>query len=359
MNRSYLHLRRAGFLIVPILLAWTLAFVTQAQSISTQPAAPAQQPTPDSLPHSSSGSLHGTVTDSAGDVIVGAHVTLVSVISKQQRVILTDGTGVFTFPRLDAGTFDLTVTSGGFAPAVIQKIALASGETQEIPDIKLQISTANTTIRVNVSNYGLAEEQMHAQEKQRVLGVIPNFYASYVWRAEPLTSGQKFRLALRSMVDPVTFLATGAIAGIEQSQNNFSGYGQGTEGYAKRYGASYTDSFIGTMLGGAVLPSILHQDPRYFVKGTGSIRSRALYAISTVVICRGDNGRWQPNYSNVFGTLGSAAISNIYYPASDRGTVTIDNALIATASGAVGALFQEFVIRKISRGVSSSPQTKP
>lgn len=352
-------LRRAGFFIAPILLVWTLSFVMQAQSISTQPTAPAQQPTPDSLPNTSSGILHGTVTDSAGDVIVGAHVRLVSVISKQQRVLLTDGAGIFMFTGLDAGTFDLTITSDGFAPSVIQKIVLAPGETQEIPDIKLQISMTNTSVHVNFSSYALAEEQMHAQEKQRVFGVLPNFYASYVWQAEPLTSGQKFHLAFRSMVDPVTFLATGAIAGIEQWNNNFPGYGQGAEGYAKRYGAAYTDGFIGTMLGGAILPSLLHQDPRYFVKGTGSIRSRALYAISTVVICRGDNGRWQPNYSNVFGTLGAAAISNIYYPSTNRGVVTIDNALIATASGAVGALVQEFVIRKISLGVPSSAQSKP
>ena len=75
---------------------------------------------------------------------------------------------------------------------------------------------------------------------------------------------------------------------------------------------------IDTFIGSAILPSILHQDPRYFYKGTGSITSRALYAISTVVICRGDNGRWQPNYSNVAGNLISAGISNLYYPASNR-----------------------------------------
>jgi hypothetical protein len=111
------------------------------------------------------------------------------------------------------------------------------------------------------------------------------------------------------------------------------------------------------MIGGALLPSLLHQDPRYFYKGTGSVTSRALYAISTVVICKGDNGKWQPNYSNVLGNLAAAGISNAYYPSTDRDNarVTIDNALIGTASGAIGSLIQEFLLKKISRGVHAAP----
>jgi hypothetical protein len=200
-----------------------------------------------------------------------------------------------------------------------------------------------------------------AQEKQRVLGVFPNFYTSYVWHATPLTSGQKFHLALRTSIDPVTFLSDGVAAGIEQWQNYFSGYGQGSEGYAKRFGAAYADDFVSAMVGGAILPSVLHQDPRYFYKGTGSIPSRALYAIATVVICRGDNGRWQPNYSNVLGNLTSAGISNLYYPSTDRkgAGVTIDNALIGTAEGAISSLLQEFVLRRVSRGVRQPITVEP
>jgi hypothetical protein len=110
---------------------------------------------------------------------------------------------------------------------------------------------------------------------------------------------------------------------------------------------------VGTLLTDAVLPSLLHQDPRYFYKGTGSIRSRALYAIANVVICKGDNGHWQPNYSNVLGNLAAAGISNLYYPASNRNGagLTIQNSLIGTAAGAIGSLFQEFLVKKISRGV--------
>jgi len=190
--------------------------------------------------------------------------------------------------------------------------------------------------------------------------VVPNFYVSYNWNAEPLTARQKFGLALRTTVDPATFLGAGIAAGIEQGLDDFPGYGQGAEGYAKRYGAAYTDGLVGVMLGGAVFPSLLHQDPRYFYMGTGSIRSRAWYAISTAFITRGDNGRWQPNYSNLLGTFAAAGVSNAYYPPASRGLqLTIDNSLLGIAGVAAGALLQEFVIRKFSRGVPAVTDTQP
>ncbi len=309
----------------------------------------------------SGGSIHGTVMDSNGNVVVGALVTLERDAKKTQRTQLTDSAGSFNFTDLGSGTFQITVASQGFTAWVGPKIVLSTGEYYEAPEIALHVASANTSVRVVFSRQDLAEEQVKIEEKQRVLGVFPNFYTSYVWNAEPLTVKQKFQLAWRTSIDPVTFAITGVVAGIEQWQNDFSGYGQGSTGYAKRFGASYADGFIGTIIGGAILPSLLHQDPRYYYKGTGSIRSRALYAIATVVITKGDNGRWQPNYSNVLGTFAAAGISNLYYPSVDRGVqITLDNALIGTASGAVSALLQEFLIKKISRGVPSpSSGTQP
>jgi len=336
-----------------------------ASSVLDSGAVPAEQsanaPTPQSNPAVQSGAgIAGTVTAPDGHVIVGAQVTLVSKPSKSQQTVLTDGEGAFHFTGLPSGTFQITVTANGFAPWVSRDIALSANQQYQVPEISLEIASASTTVHAVFTGYDLAEQQVHLEEKQRVLGVFPNFYTSYVWKAEPLTTGQKFRLAWRSSIDPVTFLATGAIAGVEQWNGNFSAYGPGLEGYSKRYGANYADGFIGVMLGGAVFPSILHQDPRYFYKGTGSIRSRALYALSTVVIARGDNGRWQPNYSNVLGTFAAGGISNAYYPANDRGfQLTMENSLIGLAAGGGSALLQEFLIRKISRGVPPSPVTQP
>ena len=105
-----------------------------------------------------------------------------------------------------------------------------------------------------------------------------------------------------------------ALAGIEQAQNHFSGYGQGAEGYGKRFGAGYADTVAGTFIGGAILPSLLKQDPRYFYKGTGSKPSRFRMRIANALICKGDNGRWQTNYSNILGSLAAGGISNLYYP---------------------------------------------
>jgi Carboxypeptidase regulatory-like domain len=317
------------------------------------PNAPGARPAdPQATERQSGGAISGTVLDTRGAEVAGARVTLEINGSSTPRTMATDGNGFFQFDAVEPGTFKLTVSSPGFASWVATDLVLLPGQRYEMPPIALEVAPLSTNVEA-VSPHEVAEEQMLAQEKQRVLGVFPNFYVTYVRNAAPLSSGQKFRLALRSSIDPVSIGISGVVAGVEQWQNDFSGYGQGAQGYAKRFGASYADGVISTMLGDAVLPSILHQDPRYFYKGTGSIPSRALYAIGSVVICKGDNGHWQPNYSNVFGNLAAAGISNLYYPSTDRDGVglTISNSLIGTASSAIGALFQEFLVKKISRGI--------
>jgi Carboxypeptidase regulatory-like domain len=300
----------------------------------------------------SGGTISGTVTDVDGAEVPGALVTLERDDSTPERTLTADGAGSFSFAAVEPGAMRLTIRSAGFATWVEDGVVLHSGEIYELPPVALK-PAASTEVEVVFSRQDLAEEQMHAQEKQRVVGIFPNFYVSYERDAVPLSTSQKFRLALRMSLDPTTFATAALTAGVEQSQNDFSGYGPGALGYAKRFGASYGDGFTSMLIGDAILPSILHQDPRYLYKGTGSIRSRALYAIASVVICRGDNGHWQPNYSNVFGNLASAGISNIYYPSTDRNgaRLTIDNSLLITASGAIGSLLQEFLIRKISIGV--------
>jgi len=360
-------------LVLAILLSGVAGLKARAQSSAIETTPPlaskatitgddspetaAQNHLPDAPDRQIKGSIYGTVTDPSGNVIAGAGVTLEGESPKTQQVLVTDSTGFFKFSDLPAGAFRVTIRAKGFTDWAGPEIILSPGRFYYLAEIALQVAPANANIDVVYTRYELAELQLKAQERQRILGVVPNFYTTYIWHAAPLTSGQKFRLALRSSNDPVTIAVDGATAGIEQWQNYFSGYGQGAEGYAKRFGATYADDFIGTMIGGAILPALLHQDPRYFYKGTGSVPSRALYAISTVVICRGDNGRWQPNYSNVFGNLAAAGISNLYYPSSNRNGagVTVDNALIGTAESAVGALLQEFLLKKISRGIQQQP----
>jgi hypothetical protein len=188
-----------------------------------------------------------------------------------------------------------------------------------------------------------AEQELEQQTKQRILGVIPNFNTSYIQDPAPLTSRQKFRLALRSTVDPFVFVGAGIDAGLEQADNSYPGYGQGAQGYAKRFGASIADNFSGTMIGGAILPSLLHQDPRYLSKGTGSFRGRVFWAIASTFRAKNDNGHWAPNYSNLLGNLAAGALANAYYPSTDRGVeLTFERALTVTAEGAIGSVFIEF-----------------
>ncbi len=189
-----------------------------------------------------------------------------------------------------------------------------------------------------------AEEQIKEQEHQRVLGVLPSFNVSYRSDAISLTAAQKMRLAFHSATDPVAFGAAFATAGYHEALNDLSSFRWGISGYAERSGAAYLDSFNGTMIGNGVLPALLHQDPRFFRMGHGSVPRRLVYAASTSFICKHDNtGRWEPNISNVAGNIASGAISNLYYPGSNSGVgLTISNGMIQTAEGSIGSVFQEF-----------------
>jgi hypothetical protein len=188
-----------------------------------------------------------------------------------------------------------------------------------------------------------AAEQLKLQEKQRIMGVMATFNTTQNQNALPLSPHQKFQLFIKSVTDPWPFALTAVVAGISQANDSFPEYGQGVQGYAKRYGASYTDYFTGNLFGNAILPSLLHEDPRYYQRGHGKIITRALWAAGSTGWCKRDNGTWGPNYSNIFGNLIGASFSNFYYPDDDR-TVggTIERGLTVTVEGAVGAELIEF-----------------
>jgi hypothetical protein len=306
-----------------------------------------------------SGSISGIIVDQTGAPDAGARVRLSREDQSPDQEVLSGDDGRFSFANVAPGPFQLTITSAGFATQASSGI-LRSGETYTVPQIALALATAVTEVRVIPSPTEVAEDQIRVQEKQRVLGVVPNFYVSYVQNAAPLSSKQKFELAWKTTVDPVTFGVTGVIAGIQQAQNDFSGYGQGAQGYAKRYGASYADVVAGTLIGSAILPSLLKQDPRYFYKGSGSKRSRILYAIANSVICKGDDGHWQANYSGILGSFAAGGISNLYYPAKDRGAeLTFENTLIGIGESAAVNLLQEFLIRKLTPNVPNREPASP
>ena len=305
------------------------------------------------------GTISGTVVDRTGAIVAGAIVKLSREDQSLSQDVASDGDGHFSFAGIAPGPFQLTITSAGFA-AQRSSGTLHSGENLLVPPITLVIATAATEVQVSLTPTEVAEAEIKDEEKQRVLGVIPNFYVTYNSAAAPLKPKQKFELAWKATVDPINFGLTGAIAGIEQAANSYSGYGQGAQGYAKRYGASYADSAIGTFIGSAILPSLLKQDPRYFYKGTGSRRSRFLYAITQTVVCKGDNGHRQVNYSALLGSLAAGGISNLYYPKADRDvTLTFETALIGIGASAATNLLQEFLLRKLTRKAPTYASAQP
>lgn len=300
---------------------------------------------------SGEGSISGVVRGTDGDVYSGVRVVLkeTGAHPAPPRTQQTDTNGAFRFTGVSPGAFQLIFSSSGFTKQTLSGV-LQPGENYNTQNVVLPVANVTNDVRVTASVADIAEAQLHVEETQRVLGFLPNFYVTYDPHAAPLTPRQKFQLAWRSSIDPVTLGITGVVAGVEQANNTFSGYGQGAQGYAKRFGANYADMFVDNMLAGVALPSLLKQDPRYFVKGTGSVSSRFWYAVANTVICKGDNGHWEANYSALLGGLASDGIANLYYPPSDRASlsVTFGGFGLGILTGAAQNVVQEFWVKKLT-----------
>lgn len=322
---------------------------TAGNSLPDAPGFSASSLAADSQPQNApakNGILSGTVTDTNGGVVAGATVTLTLADSPFTRTVESGNDGQFTFSSLPEGAFTVTATAANMGTARSSPITLAAGEARYLPALVLPVVGA-TTVRVLGNQEQIAEQDVHVEESQRILGVLPNFYSSYVWDAPPLNAKQKFQLAGRSLIDPVSFAEAAAIAGGEQIQGLYPGFGSGPEGYGKRFAAAYANTFDSRILGSAVFPAIFRQDPRYFYRGSGSNGSRAAYAVEQSVLCRGGNdGHEQFCYSHIMADFASAAISNLYYPQANRGgTLVLENGLIEIGGAAAADLLREFILR--------------
>ena len=318
-------------------LAIALALSTPAMSQKSQSAPPAA-------------TVMGTVTDVNGDVIPNATVVLKEVESNDPRTILTTENGVFEFHDVTPGIpYQLSISAKDFADWTSTPITLNPDQFKIVSGIQLRIAAERTTVNVHYDPVAVATEQFKAEEKQRVFGVIPNFYVSYENDPAPLTAKMKFSLALKVSTDPVTAAGVLLVASAKQAGDT-PNYGQGWAAYGKRLGVTATDGFSDIMIGGAILPSLLRQDPRYFYQGAGTTRSRVRHAMFSPFVARGDNGKWQPNYSSLGGDLSASALGNLYYPKSNRGAgLVFGNFALGTVERIGADLAQEFLVGRFTR----------
>jgi hypothetical protein len=293
--------------------------------------------------------ISGQLVDSTGAAVENAQVRLWVDRGGEVQQTRSTAQGEFLFAKVAPGTFYLTMTADGFAVKTIVG-ELHPGEALALPPAELALATITTEVNVTQTQEEIAEEQLKQAETQRLVGLIPNFFVNYNPSAVPLNTRQKFQLTWKTMVDPSTFVINGMTAGVSQAQNTNKGFGQGAEGYAKRYGAAYADFATSLLLEKVALSTVFKQDPRYFYKGTGSNRSRFFYAVSRSVICQGDNRKAQFCYSSVISEVASDFITNYYYPAQDRNSnaEVLQSAAIGIGVDSAVNVLQEFILRKFT-----------
>lgn len=327
-------LRRAHLLFLIVIGAVAVAVPMSAQSFTAA--------------DTKTGTILGTVVDTTDDPIPGANVILQGPAGDRLTAITKDDGG-FAFDQASAGAaYQITVTAEGFAESN-SSITVGPGENKKLPEIKLRILAVQRAVTVSYSSREVAAEQLKAEEQQRVLSFIPNMYVVYEPHPEPLTTRMKFHLAYKSLTNPFFFARTAAWAGVQQARDDPSEWHQGAKGYSKRLGSGFADGVTGSLISNAILPSLLHQDPRYFYQGSGTKKSRALHAMLAPFVCKGDNGAWQPNYSQLGGSLIGYSISSAYYPSSDRTAGHLFQTFgIDLGLHVVGSLAQEFILGKFT-----------
>ena len=307
-------------------------------------------------------SISGTVLDSTGAAITGAQVSLELRDGSRLQNAKSGANGEFTFSGVPAGSYHVTVEALGFAPWKTDEFAVGAPQVYSLPAISLSVAAQTTSVVVRPTEV-IAAEQIKTEEKQRVLGIVPNFYVSFVSDAAPLTSKQKLSLSVHDALDWASFAAVSVGAGAEQATNAFKGYGQGAAGYGKRWGALFATARSNDLLSHYVFASLFHQDPRYFYQGTGTKKSRLLHALSYAFVARGDNGKAMPNYTYILGDLCSGALSNAYYPPANRGAgLVFTNAAIALAARAGQGVLEEFIGKRFTKNApdaSSSERAVP
>jgi len=340
-----------------------VAVAQAAQPAAMQPAQPAAlgaagQAASPSLEVQPAGSISGSVTGPDGVPVIDASVALVRDGQSVDQTVTTNK-GQFSFASVAPGAYSLTIAAAGFKAKSVS-VGVQAG-LMVTPRIALALAPVVTTVKVVPAKGEVVRYQMQQEEKQRILGFVPNYFVSYYPHAAPLNSSQKFQLTWKADFNPFTLGLTTAFVAGEQKAGMYSGYGNEEKSFAKRFGAAYATLGVGTVIGDALLPSILKQDPRFYYKAHGSVGSKLLYAITRAVICKGDNGRWEPDYSAIIGHFAAGGIANLYLPPQNRkgAALMVQDGLIGIGFNAFINVLQEFVIPKLTPGLSQRLSGKP
>jgi Carboxypeptidase regulatory-like domain len=324
----------AQLLRLVMMIMATVAVPAFAQSTES----PVQAPT---------GTVRGTVVDNSNDPVAGATVVL-QAPGGYHVTAFTKDDGSFDFPNVNPGSvYQVIITAEGFANWS-SSLSVEPGQEKTLGEVQLRILAVQRALTVSYSSKQVAAQQLKAEENQRVLGFIPNMFVTYERHPEPLSAKMKFHLAYKGLTHPTFPAFEGLWAGVEQAAGT-PDYQMGVKGYGERFGANLASGASEMLFSNAILPSLLHQDPRYFYRGSGTKGSRAWHAISAPFVCPGDNGKLQPNYSQWGGSLISSALSNTYYPASSRGAgLVFTNFGTGMGLHVVMGLAQEFLLPKVT-----------
>ena len=294
------------------------------------------------------GTILGTVVDISSDPIPDAKIVLQGPAGNPVTAVTKDD-GTFALHDVTPGiAYQIAVTADGFADWT-SPVTVEPGQQKTLTDINLRILAVQPAVTVRYSSKEVAAQQLKAEEQQRVIGFIPNIYVTYEPHPEPLTAKMKFHLAYKGLTHPTFFAFEALWSGVQQG-TRMTDYRLGAQGYGERFGANLANGASEALFANAILPSLLRQDPRYFYRGSGTKGSRAWHAIIAPFVCQGDNGKAQPNYSQLGGSLISASLSNTYYPDSQRGPgLVLTNFGTSMGLHVVFGLAQEFVLDKLTK----------
>jgi hypothetical protein len=204
-----------------------------------------------------------------------------------------------------------------FAPFFLLSLLLASiSWAQELPQTPSETTSQNTH---SILPDTPAPKKASLDERPpRIFWIIPTYKVTESKTPPALTLHQKLKIVASDLADPYTIGFTAFMAGIAQANNDFPGYGQGAAGYGKRFGAAYADQASAGFFGGFLIPSLLHQDPRYYRQGSGPIQRRFAHALIRPVVTHNDSDGKAFNWSGLLGSLAACGLANAYYPAEER-----------------------------------------